>query len=109
MVRRTRLERVNERVTTEGGVRRGLGEKLIAFCEIGLVGYNILRRGLIETQRLFCFYGTQLLLQFSNLCLLPMNFFGCLGLVGDSPEGPLKQPGESCLKPAKNHNKTPLT
>jgi hypothetical protein len=24
--------------------------------------------------------------------------------VGDSPEGPLKQPGESCLKPAKNQN-----
>jgi hypothetical protein len=29
--------------------------------------------------------------------------------VGDSPEGPLKQPGESCLKPAKNRNKTSLT
>jgi hypothetical protein len=29
--------------------------------------------------------------------------------VGDSPEGALKQPGESCLKPAKNQNKTPLT
>jgi hypothetical protein len=29
--------------------------------------------------------------------------------VGDSLEGPLKQPGESCLKPAKNRNKTSLT
>jgi hypothetical protein len=29
--------------------------------------------------------------------------------VGDSPEGPLKQPGESCLKPSKNQNETPLT
>jgi hypothetical protein len=29
--------------------------------------------------------------------------------VGDSPEGPLKQPGESCLKPAKNQNETPFT
>jgi hypothetical protein len=27
-----------------------------------------------------------------------------LAYVGDSPEGPLKQPGESCLKPAKNQN-----
>jgi hypothetical protein len=25
-------------------------------------------------------------------------------IVGDSPEGPLKQPGESCLKPAKNQS-----
>jgi hypothetical protein len=30
-------------------------------------------------------------------------------LAGDSPEGPLKQPGESCLKPAKNQSETPLT
>jgi hypothetical protein len=29
-------------------------------------------------------------------------------VVGDSPEGPLKQPGESRLKPAKNQNRTPL-
>jgi hypothetical protein len=69
MVRMTKLERVNERIMAEGGVRKGLGEKLIAFCEIGLVGYSVLRRGLIETQRLFCFYGAHLLLQFSNLCL----------------------------------------
>jgi hypothetical protein len=26
-------------------------------------------------------------------------------IVGDSPEGPLKQPGESCLKPAKTKTK----
>jgi hypothetical protein len=57
MVRMTKLERVNERIMAEGGVRKGLGEKLIAFCEIGLVGYSVLRRGLIETQRLFCFYA----------------------------------------------------
>jgi hypothetical protein len=61
MVRRTRLERVYEGVTAEGGVRRGLGEKLVAFYEIGLVGYSILGRGLIENLRLFCFYGTQFL------------------------------------------------
>jgi hypothetical protein len=73
MVRRAKLKRVNEGVTTEGSVRRGLGEKLIAFSEIGLIGNNIFGRGLIETQRLFCFYGTQLLLQFSNLCLLFLN------------------------------------
>jgi hypothetical protein len=35
--------------------------------------------------------------------------FGASDVVGDSPEGPLKQPGESCLKPAKNRNKTSLT
>jgi hypothetical protein len=29
--------------------------------------------------------------------------------IGDSPEGPLKQPGKSCLKPAKNQSETPLT
>jgi hypothetical protein len=81
MVRRTRLERVNEGVTAEGGVRRGLGEKLVAFCEYGLVGHSILGRGLIETQRLFCFYGTQFFLQLGNLCLLPPNFFGCLSLM----------------------------
>jgi hypothetical protein len=81
MVRRTRLERVYEGVTTKGGVRRGLGEKLVAFCEIGLVGYSILRRGLIETHSFFCFYGTQFLLQFGNLCLLFLNFLGCLGHV----------------------------
>jgi hypothetical protein len=34
------------------------------------------------------------------------KFFCC---VGDSPEGPLKQPGDSCLKPAKNQNETLLT
>jgi hypothetical protein len=32
-----------------------------------------------------------------------------LASVGDSPEGPLKQPGESCLKPAKKQNNTSLT
>jgi hypothetical protein len=42
MVRRTRLERVDEGITAEGGVRRGLGEKLIVLCEYGLVGYSIL-------------------------------------------------------------------
>jgi hypothetical protein len=65
----------------EGGVRRGLGEKLIALSEIGLVRNSVFGRGLIETQRLFCFYGTQLLLQFSNLCLLFLNFFGRLSFV----------------------------
>jgi hypothetical protein len=49
MVRRAKLKRVNEGVTTEGSVRRGLGEKLIAFSEIGLIGNNIFGRGLIET------------------------------------------------------------
>jgi hypothetical protein len=45
MVRRARLERVNEGVTAKGGVRRGLGEKLIAFSEIGLVGNSIFGEG----------------------------------------------------------------
>jgi hypothetical protein len=67
MVRRTRLERVNERVTAEGGVQRGLDEKLVAFCESRLLGYSILGRGLIETQRLLCFYGTQIFLQLGSL------------------------------------------
>jgi hypothetical protein len=58
MVQRTRLEKVSERITTEGGVRRGLSERHIAFCEYGLVGHRILGRGMIEIQRLFCFYGT---------------------------------------------------
>jgi hypothetical protein len=30
-------------------------------------------------------------------------------IVGDSPEGPLKQPGKPCLKPAKNQSETPPT
>jgi bifunctional ADP-heptose synthase (sugar kinase/adenylyltransferase) len=30
-------------------------------------------------------------------------------IVGDSPKGPLKKPGESYLKPAKKRNETPLT
>jgi hypothetical protein len=81
MVRRTILGRVKEGVTAEGGVRRGLGEKLVAFCEYGLVGCSILGRGLIETQRLFCFYGTQFFLQLGNLYLLPLNFFCYLGLL----------------------------
>jgi hypothetical protein len=34
MVRRARLERIYEGVTAEVGMRRGLGEKLIAFSEI---------------------------------------------------------------------------
>jgi hypothetical protein len=34
---------------------------------------------------------------------------GRSAFVGDSSEGPLKQPGESCFKPAKNQNETPLT
>jgi hypothetical protein len=49
LMRRTGLERVDERVTTEGSVRRGLGEKLSALSEIGLIGDSILGRGLIET------------------------------------------------------------
>jgi hypothetical protein len=65
----------------EGRVRRGLGEKPVTFCEYGLVGHSVLGRGLIETQRLFCFYGTQFFLQLGNLCLLLLNFFGCLGLL----------------------------
>jgi hypothetical protein len=72
-MRRARLERICERVTAESGVRRGLGEKLSAFSEVGLIGDSILGRGLIETQGLFCFYGTQLLLLFSNLCHLFLN------------------------------------
>jgi hypothetical protein len=60
MVRRAKLERICERVMAEGGVRRGLGEKLSAFSEIGLIGNSILRR--LRTQGLLCFYGTQLLL-----------------------------------------------
>jgi hypothetical protein len=47
-------------------VRRGLREKLVALCEIGMIGYSVLGRGLIETQGLFCFYGVQLLLQFGE-------------------------------------------
>jgi hypothetical protein len=31
--------------------------------------------------------------------------FNSWGIVGDSPEGPLKQPGESCLKPEKTETK----
>jgi hypothetical protein len=38
--------------------------------------------------------------------VLPLDY---ISIVGDSPEGPLKQPGESCLKPAKKQNETPLT
>jgi hypothetical protein len=72
-VRRARLERVYEGVTAEGGVRRGLGVKLITLSEIGLIGNNIFGGGLIETQRLLCFYGTRLLLRFGNLCLLLLN------------------------------------
>jgi hypothetical protein len=41
MVRRAKLERVNEGVTAKSGVRRGLGEKLIAFSEIGLIRSSI--------------------------------------------------------------------
>jgi hypothetical protein len=73
MVQRARLERVYEGVTAEGGVQRGLGEKLIALNEIGLIRNSIFWRGWVETQRLFCFYGTQLLLQFGNLYLLLLN------------------------------------
>jgi hypothetical protein len=81
MVQRTRLKRVNERITAEGGVRRGLGEKLVALYETGMVGHSVLGRGLSETHRLFCFNGAQLLLQFSNFCFLPLDFLGCLGLL----------------------------
>jgi hypothetical protein len=49
LMRRTRLERVDEGVTAESSVRRGLGEKLSALSEIGLIGDSILGRGLIET------------------------------------------------------------
>jgi hypothetical protein len=49
LMRRTRLERVDERVTAEGSVRRGLGEKLNALSEIGLIGDSILGQGLIES------------------------------------------------------------
>jgi hypothetical protein len=49
MVRRARLERVYEGLTAEGGVRRGLGEKLIALSEIGLIRNSIFWRGLVET------------------------------------------------------------
>jgi hypothetical protein len=52
LMRTARLERVYERVTAEGGVRRGLGEKLSALSEVGLIGDSILGRGLIETQGL---------------------------------------------------------
>jgi hypothetical protein len=40
--------------------------------------------------------------------ILPLHVLA-KSFVGDSPEGPLKQPGESCLKPAKNQSETPLT
>jgi hypothetical protein len=49
LMRRTGLERVDERVMAEGSVQRGLGEKLSALSEIGLIGDSILGRGLIET------------------------------------------------------------
>jgi hypothetical protein len=58
MVQRTILERVNESVAAEGGVQRRVSERCVAFCECGLVGHSVLRRGLVETQRLFCLYGT---------------------------------------------------
>jgi hypothetical protein len=41
VVRRKRLERVYEGVTAEGGMRRGLCEKLIALNEIGLIGNSV--------------------------------------------------------------------
>jgi hypothetical protein len=42
LVRRTRLERAHEGVATESGVQRGLGEKLSALIEVGLVGNSVL-------------------------------------------------------------------
>jgi hypothetical protein len=45
-----------------------------------------------------------------NAFIYLMNFFTfcyhhvTCELVGDSPEGPLRQQGKSCLKPAKNRN-----
>jgi hypothetical protein len=41
VVRMTRFKRVYEGITAEGGVRRGLGEKLIALSEIGLIGHSV--------------------------------------------------------------------
>jgi hypothetical protein len=41
-MRRTCLERVNERVTAESDVQRGLGKKLSALSEIGLIGDSVL-------------------------------------------------------------------
>jgi hypothetical protein len=42
LMRRTCLERVNERVTAESDVQRGLGKKLSALSEIGLIGDSVL-------------------------------------------------------------------
>jgi hypothetical protein len=43
LVRRTSLERVNERVMAESGVWRGLGEKLSALSEVGLIEDSVFR------------------------------------------------------------------
>jgi hypothetical protein len=42
MLRRTRLERVSVGIKTEGGVRRGLSKRHVAFREYGLVGHSLL-------------------------------------------------------------------
>jgi hypothetical protein len=50
--------------------------------------------------------------EYENLVIERKSFVMIVSVVwtvGDSPEGPLKQPGESCLKPAKNQNKAFLT
>jgi hypothetical protein len=41
VVRSARVKRVDERVATESGERRGLSEKHVALCECGLVGDGI--------------------------------------------------------------------
>jgi hypothetical protein len=49
MVRRARIKRVDERITTESGVWRGLRKRHVALCKCGLVGYGIFGRRLVET------------------------------------------------------------
>jgi hypothetical protein len=49
MVQKARLKRVDERITAESGIRKGLSEKHVTLHDCGLVGYGIFRRRLVET------------------------------------------------------------
>jgi hypothetical protein len=49
VVRRARVERVDERIATESGERRGLSEKHVALYDCGLIRDGIFGRRLVET------------------------------------------------------------
>jgi hypothetical protein len=90
MVRRTILERINEKVAAEGGIQRRLSERRAAFCECGLVGTAYSGEGWLKLRDCFAFMVRSSSCNFaiSAFCLwisLAASASCCTAVDGESP------------------------